>query len=118
MNSVIRDPAIQSAFDALCQWAKPPGSPFADPSFRTQRRAGADTLIYRLKRWPDIPTVTRTAQVLRVLSLMSNRLVNRTWLLANTSLTRYELDRLLRLMIEDGAVELIDSSRFAPAPPQ
>jgi hypothetical protein len=73
-----------------------------------------DALIYRLRRWPDLPSASRTADVLRLLSVMSHRPVNRRWMLANTKHEAGHIDRLLRRLTEAGAVEVIDPTGFAP----
>ena len=76
------------------------------------KAAGAD-LIYRLKSWPQLPESGRTAEVYRMLSVMSNRPVNRQWIQTRTRMTVQQLDDLLRYLVLDGAVEVIDPARFA-----
>lgn len=73
-----------------------------------------DGLVYRLKAWPDLPAASRTADVYRLLSVMSHRPVNRRWMLANTRLEADSLDALLLRLIGRGAVEVIDTARFQP----
>ncbi|HVZ45999.1 MAG TPA: hypothetical protein VHA82_19480 [Ramlibacter sp.] len=70
-------------------------------------------LIYRLKQWPQLADRERTARILSTLSVMSNRPVNRRWMLSNSKLPARELDPLLEHWIESGWVEVIDPSRFA-----
>jgi hypothetical protein len=70
-------------------------------------------LIFRMKSWPELPEDGRTADIYRVLSVMSNQPVNRQWLLARCRLTPQELDKLLMKLVADGALEVIDPSRFA-----
>lgn len=71
-----------------------------------------DGLVYRLKRWPDLPCPARTADVLRLLSLMSHRPVNRRWMLSHSRLDAEHVDALLRRLVTRGEVEVIDSSAF------
>lgn len=73
----------------------------------------AAELIYRLKAWPQLPESGRTAEVYRIISVMSSRPVNRAWILANSRLDAHQLDLLLERLAADGSVEVIDPSRFA-----
>jgi hypothetical protein len=59
-----------------------------------------------------LPSRVRTAGVLRALSVMSNRPVNRHWILANTKLQAEDVDRLLARLVAQDAVEVIDGSTF------
>lgn len=72
-----------------------------------------DGLVYRLKRWPDLPSPARTADVLRLLSVMSHRPVNRRWMLSYSRLDAAHVDALLRRLVDRGEVEVIDPSAFA-----
>ena len=74
--------------------------------------AGADGLIYRLKHWPRLPQEMRTADVLRALSVMSHRPVNRRWILANSRLDAGQVDSLLQRLVDQGAAEVVDGSKF------
>ena len=67
-----------------------------------------ETLIYRLRHWPRIPSARKTAALLRTLSVMSHRPVNRRWILNNSRLDAGAVDSLLRRLMEQGAVEVID----------
>lgn len=71
-----------------------------------------DGLVYRLKRWPDLPSPARTADVLRLLSLMSHRPVNRRWMLSYSRLDAEHVDALLRRLVDRGEVDVIDPSAF------
>jgi len=73
----------------------------------------APDLIFRMKSWPRLPEDGRTAEIYRLLSVMSSQPVNRQWLLARCSLTPKQLDKLLNHLIADGALEVIDPARFA-----
>ena len=85
-------------------------------SFSESRSAsrvpGAD-LIYRLKAWPELTEAGRTAEIYRILSVMSSRPVNRQWILTRTRMDRPKLEALLRQWVADGAIEVIDPTRFA-----
>lgn len=74
-------------------------------------------LIFRLKAWPQLPEDGRTAEIYRILSVMSSQPVNRQWLLARCSMSPRELDRLMLKLVAEGAVEVIDPSRFARGEP-
>jgi hypothetical protein len=69
-------------------------------------------LVYRLRQWPDLPDRMRTADVLRALSVMSNRPVNREWLLRRVKLKARAVDELLAMLVTHGHVEVVDTSKF------
>lgn len=106
---------MSRVYASLRNWAKKTSAMLSceaglDPGPSTPR-AGQD-LIYRLKHWPHLPAISKTAGTYRALSIMSNRPVNRRWILANTKLSPDQVDSLLQSLIDEGAVEVIDSSRF------
>jgi hypothetical protein len=72
-------------------------------------------LIFRLKAWPRLPESGRTAEIYRMLSVMSSQPVNRQWLLSRcSSMAPGQLDALLLQLKDEGALEVIDPSGFAP----
>lgn len=71
-------------------------------------------LIYRLKHWPALPDRLKTADVLRTLSVMSNRPVNRRWILSHSRLKAEQVDELLRRLEDENAVSIIDATNFRP----
>ena len=110
---------MRSVYDALYAWARKTTTSFTelitsgfdkDDSLTTDE---GDELIYRLKQWPHLPASHKTAHIYRVLSVMSNRPVNRRWLLAHAKLQPDQLDRLLERLVAEDALEVIDASRFA-----
>jgi hypothetical protein len=107
---------MPSVYDTLYRWARRTTTSFAELRFVPSERHAVDHegdgLIYRLKHWPELPTPVRTADVLRALSVMSNRPVNRHWILANSKLQAQDVDRLLARLVEQGAVEVIDGSKY------
>jgi hypothetical protein len=83
-----------------------------------QRRPAAEQtpkadLIFRLRAWPRLPEDGRTAEVYRMLSVMSNQPVNRQWLLGRFQFAPQQLDALLQQLVAQGSVEVIDPARFA-----
>lgn len=107
-------------YEALCELARRTSTSFselrADSALRPDPEpAPGDGLIYRLRHWPTLPSSDRTADVLRLLSLMSNRPVNRSWMVNHTRVAPERLDRLLERLIKDGALEVIDPSGFPAA---
>jgi len=108
---------MPSVYDTLFQWAKKTTTSFAELRFVVSQRDDIEPegsgLIYRLKYWPELPTHSRTADVYRALSVMSSRPVNRHWILANSKLPAAQVDRLLKRLIDEDAVEVIDSSKFS-----
>ena len=79
---------------------------------RPARKVPGGDLIYRLKAWPVETEPGRTAEIYRMLSVMSSRPVNRQWVLTRTRMDRSQLEALLRKWVAEGAIEVIDPSRF------
>lgn len=109
---------MPSVYDTLYTWARKRTTSFAELRFVSSERGPVehegDGLVYRLRQWPELPTAKRTADVFRTLSVMSHRPVNRHWLLAHSKLPAREVDRLLQRLVDDGAVEVIDTSKYGP----
>jgi len=106
-----------SVYGTLSEWARRTSS-WAELRFFSlvaDEPHPADGLIYRLRHWPDLPPVYRTANVYRALSVMSHRPVNRPWLVAHAGLDQATLDRLLRRLESQEAIEVIDASAYQPA---
>jgi hypothetical protein len=105
-----------SAYDTLFKWARRTTTSFAELSFLSSlsedTEQGDDTLVYRLKQWPELPARHRTAEVYRALSLMSNRPVNRGWFLRHSRMKPKVLDGLIDRLVAQGAVEVIDVSTY------
>jgi hypothetical protein len=80
------------------------------------RGPGAD-LIYRLKAWPELGASERTAEIYRILSVMSSQPVNRLWLAARCTMPAQDLDKLLHQLVAQGALEVIDPARFVGREP-
>ena len=99
-------------------WAKRTTTSFAELCFVSSERSESpdedDGLIYRLKHWPDLPSDRRTANVLRALSVMSQRPVNRRWFATHSKLQAREVDQLLAHLVREDAVEVIDGSKYLP----
>lgn len=106
----------------LATWARRTRSSFVPLAWLASRPATQpdpvaealpeDGLVYRLKRWPDLPSAARTADVLRLLSVMSHRPVNRRWMLSHSRLDAEHVDALLRRLVDRGEVDVIDASGF------
>ena len=110
---------MPSVYHMLYGWARRTNS-FAQLRVESPGRDGAGHksagLIYRLKHWPELPSPARTAGVLRALSVMSSRPVNREWILAHSKLRAQDVDRLLARLIAQGAVEVIDAAQYTARP--
>jgi hypothetical protein len=65
-------------------------------------------LIYRLKHWPELPASLRTAEVLRLVSLLSGRPLRRSWILSRTQLNEQRLDLLVRHLSAQKALDVLD----------
>jgi hypothetical protein len=85
----------------------------ANPSLPGDPGTPAGDLIFRMKSWPQLPEHGRTAEVYRILSVMSSQPVNRRWLIARCRMAPQQLDSLLMQMVSDGALEVIDPAQFA-----
>lgn len=94
----------RSSFGPLMRPASAPEPVLAEPA--------DDGLVYRLKRWPDLPSEARTADVLRLLSVMSHQPVNRRWMISSSRLGARHVDALLRRLVDRGEVDVIDASAF------
>jgi hypothetical protein len=108
---------LTSTLDALRRLLGPGrredgGTPFAASRAGPRPRLRAD-LIFRLKAWPQLPEDGRTAEIYRILSVMSSQPVNRQWLLARCKMAPRAVDALMAKLVADGAVEVIDPARFA-----
>jgi hypothetical protein len=73
----------------------------------------APNFIYRLRAWPDLDELARTAEVYQVLSVMSSRPVTRQWIALHTRMEPEQVDALLARLVASGAVDVIDPARFA-----
>jgi hypothetical protein len=106
---------MPSVYDTLCDWARRTTTSFAELHFLASERDDLDAqsgVIYRLKQWPDLPRHHRTADVFRTLSVMSNRPLNRHWILTHSRLCAAQVDSLLHRLVREGAVEAIDTAKF------
>ena len=103
----------------LSDWARRTRSRFGAraslPAPPLSAETADDRLIYRLRQWPTLPSAIRTAEVFRLLSVMSHRAVNRRWMLAHTQLQAPQIEALLRRLVARGDVEVIDLSQLRPA---
>jgi hypothetical protein len=103
----------------ISDWARRTRSRFGAraslPAPALAEHTGDDRLIYRLRQWPTLPSAIRTADVFRLLSVMSHRSVNRRWMLAHTQLQAPQIEALLRRLIARGDVEVIDLGQLRPA---
>jgi hypothetical protein len=108
---------MPSVYGTLYNWARKTSTSIGQlrfvPSQRDDMENHGHGLIYRLKYWPELPGPDRTADVFRALSVMSTRPINRHWILAHSKLRAEQVDKLLQRLVEEGAVEVIDGSKFA-----
>jgi hypothetical protein len=108
---------MASVYDAIYAWARRTTTSFAELWVAPpDRDSGTSALpgeqIYRLKHWPSLRPSQKTADIYRTLSVMSHRRVNRRWILTASRLKPEQVDSLLESLIEQDAVEVIDSSKF------
>lgn len=111
--------ALSSTYDTLYRWARSATTSFGDlpflPSAAKEAPAGTDSLVYRLRQWPDLAPVHRTAPIYRALSLMSTRPVNRNWFVKHSRMKAVQIDSLLQILLAQNAVEVVDASAFRAA---
>jgi hypothetical protein len=72
-------------------------------------------LVYRLRHWPELPERMRTADVLRVLSVMSSRPVNREWLLRHLKMKPAGVDAFVEKLVQQDDLEVVDTSKYRTA---
>lgn len=85
-------------------------------SSRLATASAPGDLIYRLRHWPTLPSAMRTADVLRLLSLMSSRPVSRSWMLAHSRLPARRIEALLDRLTAQGALEEINPASYPSEP--
>ncbi|RYG13332.1 MAG: hypothetical protein EON92_05805 [Burkholderiales bacterium] len=104
-----------TAFATLHGWAQKFTSSLMDlrPAAQAERKSAPAGLTYLLRQWPSLPQSSKTADILRTLSVMSHRRVSRNWILRTSRLTPREVDGLLARLVEQDAVEVIDIAVFA-----
>ena len=115
-----------SMFQTITEWAKRTSSSFGGSRAQLLESAFPQTvinepdlpgdLIYRLKLWPELPHNLRTAEVLRLISLMSSRPLRRSWILERTRMNEQRLDLLLRRLSAQKALDVFDPSRLPDRP--
>lgn len=107
---------MSAVYDTICNWARKTTTSFVELrsvlSERDETEEQDGGLIYRLKHWPELPAASRTADVFRALSVMSNRPVNRHWILTHSRLQAQQVDRLLQRLVDDDCVDVIDSGKY------
>lgn len=103
---------MNSVIDSLQTWARSLRATAPEPQANAQDPVG-----WRLCAWPDLPEPLRRARVLRLLSNMSVRPVNRQWMLWQSGLAPQVLDALLAQLQQAGAVQRVEMpSAHAAAP--
>lgn len=110
---------MPGAFDRVCRRVRELFAPTPDPFGPTEVIETGDpdaTLIYRLRRWPQLPSSSMNTDIARTLSVMSTRPVNRRWILNNSNLQAREVDSMLQRLVEQGAVEVTDAGKYRPQP--
>ncbi len=113
-------------FQTITEWAKRTSSSFGGSRPQLLETSFPETiidepdlpgdLIYRLKHWPELPDNLRTAEVLRLISLMSSRPLRRSWILDRTRLDAQRLDLLLKRLSAQQALDVLDPSRLPERP--
>jgi len=101
----------------LHQWIRKTTSSFAELRATPQDTVldgaqGSSGLIYKLREWPELPEVWRTAPVFRALSVMSHRPVNRHWLVSGSGLAPSLADALILYLVAANAVDVTDTAAF------
>ena len=108
---------MTSTVDRFLRWARQVFTQSSDHFPATEvldADPSEDMLIYRLRRWPQLPSASMNTDVSRTLSVMSTRPVNRRWILNNSSLQEHEVDSMLQRLVEQDAVEVTDAAKYRP----
>ena len=110
----------------ITEWARRTGSSFggsrpqflesAFPATVTLEPDPQSDLVYRLKHWPELPPALRTAEVLRLVSLLSSRPVRRSWILSCTRLDEQRLSVLIKCLSAQQALDVLDPSCLPERP--
>lgn len=104
--------------EAISGWARRASSWAelqAESGWRTTQApesSGPPDMIYRLRHWPTLPSAMRTADVMRLLSLMSTRPVSRRWMMSHGKLSARRADALLDRLVAQGALDEINPASF------
>jgi hypothetical protein len=103
---------MQAWFEGIARWIRqgPNGRRPAhehDASDRGEEREYE----FRLTAWPDLPPTLRNVHVYRALSLMSTRTVSARWLTSRAGLTGMDAARLIRVLREEEALQIIEIPR-------
>lgn len=113
---------MTTAYHTMYRWARKTTSSFFGelrhtPAERCDHDHGNDAFAYQLRHWPDLPFTAKTADVLRTLSVMSHRPVNRRWILATSRMKDAQVDVLLERLRAQGALTVTElkHTRAAPA---
>ena len=102
---------MNSVIDSLQTWARSLRAAAAEPQPDLQ-----EPVAFRLCAWPELPDALRTARVLRLLSTMSVRPVNRRWMMWQSKLGPREIEALLAHLEQQGALQqLVLPPAAAPA---
>ncbi len=83
-----------SVLDSLTTWARRACGKAAVPAEHTPAVAD-DPTAFRLRAWPELPDLLRTAPIYRLMSVMTVRAVSRQWMLEQSRLQERDLDALL-----------------------
>jgi len=105
---------------SLHQWIRKTTSSFAQLCATPQDTVLDDSaqhrgLIYKLREWPALPEAWHTAPVFRALSVMSQRPVNRHWLIARHGMAPSQADALIHYLVTHDLVDIVDATAFEPA---
>jgi len=104
-----------SVLDSLTTWARRAcGKTIA----RTESPATVadDTTAFRLRAWPELPDLLRTAPIYRLLSVMTVRAVSRSWMLEQSRLQARDLDALLAHLSAGGELVREAAPTWTPRP--
>lgn len=106
----------------LNQWIRKTASSFAPLLFLPEApgddtTVAGDSRVYRLRHWPALPPCLRTARIYRVMSVMTQRPVNRRWLVLRQGIPPAQADEMLAFLMADNAVDVVDTAEFAATHP-
>lgn len=103
-----------TVLDSLNTWAR---RAFGKAVTQLDERHAADqdTHGYRLRAWPELPDMLRTAPIYRLLSVMTVRAVSRSWMMEQSRLGVRDIDALLA-HLEAGGELVMEATAWTPRP--
>ncbi len=102
-----------TVLDSLTTWARR-ACGTGTAQMEDTAAAADDHQAYRLRAWPELPDLLRTAPVYRLMSVMTVRAVSRQWMLDQSRLQARDLDALLAYLKAGGELVQEEAPSWTP----